>query len=258
MVSLLNQKPPQETDSKQTNLHENTQREKNMMSRQQSQLENEMEIVKSFRKLTPEERRKELRRDIFRELRNMEMERRERAALTALQRQMREKEEKDKETERLQSQKKRYEEERRRPEAKQREEEKRRENEQKALEKQKQEQLKKARLEWKKVMMVDEEPITRPRFAPSDLKKEQRRCGEAQRRVEDESSFKSLTSKLKGQEQSKRKTLFNNWVGEPTETNRSSTQTAPPPSTEITSLKSETTPRSRRRGRATQTLSHLS
>lgn len=200
-----------------------------------------MEIVKSFRKLTPEERRKELKRDIFRELRNMEMERRSRAALSALQRPMREKEEKDKETERLQSQKKRYEEERRRQEAKQREEEKKRANEQRALEKQQQEQLKKARLEWKKVMMVDVEPITTPRFTPSDLKKERRRCGKAERRVEDEASFKSLTSELKGQEQSKRKTLSNNWVGEPIDTNRSSTQTAPPPSTEIISLKSEST-----------------
>ncbi|XP_032381966.1 trichohyalin-like [Etheostoma spectabile] len=216
------------------------------MSRQQSQLQNEMEIVKSLRKWTPEERRKEL----VRELRNIEMERRARA----LQRDMREKEEKDKETERLQSQKQRYEEERRRQEIKQMEEEKRRVNEQKALEKQKQVQLKKARLEWKKVMMVDEEPITLPGLTLSDLKREQRRCRQAEQRVEDKASFKSLTSELKGQEKSKRKTLFNNWVGEPSETNRSSTQTVPPPSTEIPSLESKTIPKSRRRVKATQIL----
>ncbi|XP_044054521.1 myosin-M heavy chain-like [Siniperca chuatsi] len=221
------------------------------MSRQQSQLQNEMEIVKSIRKLTPEERRKECRREMFRELREMEMERR-RAALEGLQTCRREKEERDKETERLNRQKERIEEERRQ-EAKQRDES--RANEQKALEKQKQDQLKKERLHWKKVMMVEEEPNTGPRFTLSDLKKEQQwRSDEAElcrlRKVDNEASFKCLTSELKGQEQSKRKTLCNNWVGEQSTDSETDDEKLPPngsthtPSTEKASPDFEATPKS--------------
>ncbi|XP_045906734.1 calponin homology domain-containing protein DDB_G0272472-like isoform X1 [Micropterus dolomieu] len=178
-----------------------------MLPRQQIQLQNEMEIVKSIRKLTLEERRKELRREMFSELKEMDMERRTRADLEVLQGCRREKEDREKKTEGLKRQNEEIDEETRRQGAKQREEEVNRAHEQKALEKQKQDQLKKERLRWKKVMMVvEEEPISRPSFALSDLEKEQqRRCEEAEL---------CLTSELKGQEQRNRKTLFNNWVGE--------------------------------------------
>ncbi|XP_067454244.1 golgin subfamily A member 6-like protein 22 [Thunnus thynnus] len=112
---------------------EYTKRKEKMMSRYQIQLKTE--IVKGIRELTPEERRKELRREMFRELREMEMERRKRASLEVLQKCKNEREERDRETERWRRQKEKHEEERRRQEAKHREEEERRMQEAKHREK---------------------------------------------------------------------------------------------------------------------------
>ncbi|GAA6226529.1 trichohyalin-like [Lates japonicus] len=177
-----------------------------MMSRQQSRFQAEMEIVKRTRKLSPEERRRELRREMFRELRELEIERRARVALEELQRSKREKEESKKEAERL---KKEW----RRLEAKQRKEEKRRAEEQMALEKQKQEQLQKEKLQWKRVMMVEEVPIIAPTFTQNDLKREQqRRHDEAEQREAVTVDIKCLDSEVKSWEQNKQKILINNWV----------------------------------------------
>lgn len=167
-----------------------------------------MDIVRSIRKLTPEERRKALRKEMFRELRAMEMERRERADLEELQRCGRENEESAKETESLKLQKERAEEERRA-------------NKKKALDIEKQDQLKEDRLQWKKVMQVEEEPITRSRSPIGDLKREQQgRHEEAELclvpRVQDKAGSKYLTAEVKRQEQSRRNTLIDNWVGEQT------------------------------------------
>lgn len=171
-----------------------------------------MEIVKSTKKLSPEERRRELRREMFRELRELEMERRARVALEELQRSNREKEESKKEAERLKKENKRAEEERRRLEAKQRKEEKRRAEEQMALEKQKQEQLQKEKLQWKRVMMVEEVPIIAPTFTQSDLRREQqRRHDEAEQREAVTVDIKCLDSEVKSWEQNKQKILINNW-----------------------------------------------
>lgn len=54
-----------------------------------------MELVKSISKLSPEERRRELRKAMFRVMGEMEMERKARAALEELQRRRREKEERE-------------------------------------------------------------------------------------------------------------------------------------------------------------------
>ncbi|XP_071330303.1 uncharacterized protein [Trachinotus anak] len=219
---------------------------KSNMVRNQSQLHAEMEITESISNLTPEERMRHLREKMFRELREIEMERRTRAAQQELERCRREKEERDKEIERMRRLRETVEEERRRQEANQREEAKRRAND----EKQKLEELKNERLRWKKVMMVKEEPITRPRFTLSDLKKEQqRRREEAQ---EAETSLKSLTSEVRSEEQSKRKTLINNWVGEQETHSVTVQEEIHPtdctlqPTAERTSLKSETTSKSSR------------
>ena len=178
-----------------------------------------MEIVENTRKLTPEERRRELRLETFRQLREMEMERKARADLEELQRIREEKEERDKETETLRRQRERVEQERRMQEAKQKEEQERRANQEKAPETQKEVQLKKEKIQWEKLMMVQKEPVTRPRYTISDLKKEQQRRREEAElcpmpRVEDKASSKCLMSEVKSLEQSRRKTLNNNWVGE--------------------------------------------
>lgn len=204
MVASVNQTPPQETDQEHI---EFTKRKEKTMPTHQSQLQTE--IVKGNRELTPEERRMDLRREMFRELREMEMERRERASLEVLQKCQKER---DEETERRRRQREEHEEERRRQEAKHKEEEERRADEQTALERQKQNQLKIEKLQWKKVMMVGEEPVTRPKFSLSDLEKEQqRRSKEAERsylqKVKDKASFKCQTCELQGNDQSKRATL---------------------------------------------------
>ncbi|XP_044075093.1 trichohyalin-like [Siniperca chuatsi] len=184
-----------------------------MMKGQKSSLLTEMELVRSKMKLTTQERKEEARRQMHVELKAMEMERRKRVALETMEKCKREREEKEKATESLRRQKEKIQEERMRQEAKQREE--MRANEQKALEKKKQDQLK--RLQWEKVMMVEEELVRRPRYTLSALKKEQRReeaelC--RQPKVGDKAGPERLTSDLKAEEQGKKKTLHNNWVGE--------------------------------------------
>lgn len=122
----------------------------------------------------------------------MEMVRRERVALEAEEKCRREREE--------------------------REEQEKRANEQKALEEAKQQQLKQERLQWQKVMLV-EQPLKRPRYSISALKEEQQR----RRREELElcsvpevgAKPKLPTSNKKAEQQVKKTTLYNNWVGEP-------------------------------------------
>ncbi|XP_056249310.1 uncharacterized protein LOC130180044 [Seriola aureovittata] len=147
----------------------------------ESQLLTEMEVLTNIRKMTSEERRKHFREEMYRELRELEEERRARVALEELERRRREKE---KETERVNSLREQVEERKRR-------QKRRRRN-----------------------VLMAEEPITRPRFTLSDLKEVQQR-----RREEAEAaqrSLKSPTSEVRSQEQSGRKPLINNWVGEQT------------------------------------------
>lgn len=180
-----------------------------------------MEIVKCFHKLTPEERRKELRKETFRQLKDMEMKRRERVAEEEADRRRKEKEDREKESERLERQKERNEGERRRQEVKQREEDVRTANELKTLEKFHLEQMK----EWR-LLMGKKEKISSPRLTQRDVKTEQ------QRREKDRCEISEL----------KRKTLRNNWVGEQktdwdTVKNPHPSESTHPPSTGKTSFK---------------------
>ncbi|XP_059214443.1 reticulocyte-binding protein homolog 2a-like [Centropristis striata] len=172
---------------------------KKMMARQH--LLDEMERVKSQVKLTPEERRKEVRRQMYVALKAMEMERRQRVALEDMEKCKRDREERERVAESLRRKREKVEEERMRQEV---------------LEKQKQEQLKKEKLQWESVMMVEEEDVKRPRYTGSALKKEPERKGEELCHVPtvgDKAQPESLTSDLKSAEL-KKETLYNNWVGE--------------------------------------------
>ncbi|XP_034546327.1 vicilin-like seed storage protein At2g18540 [Notolabrus celidotus] len=173
-----------------------------MFANQNSSLIAQMELVKSLMKLTPEERKKEVRRRMFEELRAVEMERRERA----MEKLKMEREEREQLEEMVRRQREKSLEEREIQEAKQREEEERKGHELKALQKVEVDQLKQERLRWKKVMQVEEEPGKRQEEA--ELHRPQR--------VSDRASRGHLTSDLKApKHQEKKKTLINNWVGEP-------------------------------------------
>ncbi|XP_034542684.1 vicilin-like seed storage protein At2g18540 [Notolabrus celidotus] len=178
-----------------------------MFANQNSSLIAQMELVKSFMKLTPEERKKEVRRRMYEELRAVEMERRERA----MNQLKMEREEREEQEEMVRRQRKKYLEERKIQEAKQREEEEGKANELKALQKAEQEKL----------MQVEEEPGKRPRYTTCALKEEQQeRQEEAElyrpQRVRDRASHDRLIPDLKApKHQGKKKTLMNNWVGEP-------------------------------------------
>ncbi|XP_034537365.1 trichohyalin-like [Notolabrus celidotus] len=175
-----------------------------------SSLAAEMELVKSFIKIPHEERKKEARRKMYEELRALEMERRHRVALEASEKLKRERVEREKVEESL---------ERQREEEKE-EKEERKASEEEALLKAKQDQLKQESLLWKDVMMVEEEPGKRPRYTISALKEEQQRRQEEVElcqlpQVGDPASRDPLTSEHKvTQQQGRRKTLYNNWVGE--------------------------------------------
>lgn len=171
------------------------------MSRQQSQLLAEIELLESIRKMSPEERKKHFRQEMYRELKVMEMERRARVAQVECERRRRETEERDIETERLRFQKERAAEERRRQEAKRREEEEKKVNEEKELEKLNQEMLQ------LKVVKAEEKPINRVRATLYKVRREQQR-----RRREAEAAQTISTVKI--QKHRVRKPLINNWVGE--------------------------------------------
>ncbi|XP_034541621.1 vicilin-like seed storage protein At2g18540 [Notolabrus celidotus] len=161
-----------------------------MFANQNSSLIAQMELVKSFMKLTPEERKKEVRRRMYEELRAVEMERRERA-MNQL------KMEREEQEERVRRQREKYLEEIKIQEAKQREEEERKASELKALQKAEQEKLC-----WKKVMQVEEEPGKRPRYTTCALKEEQQESQEEAelyrpQRVRDRASHDRLTYDLK-------------------------------------------------------------
>ncbi|XP_034542001.1 trichohyalin-like [Notolabrus celidotus] len=187
-----------------------------MFAKQNSSLIAQMELVKSFMKLTPEDRKKEVRRRMYEELRAVEIERRERAMIQLKM----EREEREEQEERVRRQREKYLDERKIQEAKQREEEERKANELKALQKAGQEKLKQEKLRWKKVMQV-EEPSKRPRYTTCALKEEQQESQEEaelyrSQRGRDRASHDRLTSDLKApKHQGKKKTLMNNWVGEP-------------------------------------------
>ncbi|XP_034537848.1 reticulocyte-binding protein 2 homolog a-like [Notolabrus celidotus] len=186
-----------------------------------SSLAAEMELVKSFIKIPHEERKKEARRKMYEELRALEMERRHRVALEASEKLKREREEREKVEESLKRQRE--------------DEEERKAAEEEALLKAKQDQLKRERLLWKDVMMVEEEPGKRPRYTISALKEEQqRRQEEAELRqlpqVGDPASRDPLTSEHKAtQQQGRRKTLYNNWVGEGKKTDSAPVKEKPHP-----------------------------
>lgn len=160
------------------------------MSRQQSQLQAEMEIKLLF-KLTSEERRKELRKETFRDLKEMELARRRREAEEGLYTQRKERTEQE-------------------SKAQQREE--------KVFEKETGQTMQKERLQWEQVMMV-EKPITSSTSTPDELKKkQQRRRKEAERYCcrqssNNEARVKTLISEHKSQVHVKRGALMNNWVG---------------------------------------------
>ncbi|XP_034546369.1 vicilin-like seed storage protein At2g18540 [Notolabrus celidotus] len=176
-----------------------------MFANQNSSLIAQMELVKSLMKLTPEERRKEVRRRMFEELRAVEMERRERA----MEKLKMEREEREQVEEMVRRQREKSLEEREIQEAKQREEEERKGHELKALQKAEVDQLKQERLRWcdKNGMQVEEEEPGK-RQEEAELHHPQR--------VSDRASRGCLTSDLKSpKHQEKKKTLINNWVGEP-------------------------------------------
>ncbi|XP_034562522.1 vicilin-like seed storage protein At2g18540 [Notolabrus celidotus] len=187
-----------------------------MFANQNSSLISEMELVKSLMKLTPEERKKEVRRRMYEELRAVEMERRERA----MERLKMEREEREQLEEMVKRQREKSLEEREIQEARQREEEERKAHELKALQKAELEKVKQERLPWKEMMQVEEEPGRRPRYTTCALKEEQQeRQEEAElyrpQRVRDRASRDRLTSDLKApKHQERKKALINNWVGE--------------------------------------------
>ncbi|XP_029133037.2 inner centromere protein-like [Labrus bergylta] len=210
-----------------------------------------MEKVRNLRKLSEGERRKELQKEMFRELREMEMERQATADQEAVEKRRREQEERDKAAERLRMEKERLQEERRRQEAKWREEEEKAAGEVKALEEQRKHQLEQERCHWLTVMTVEEKPITGSRFMVRDLKEEQQQSRYRQaelcrlRKEEDRARSKCL---LKAQQ--RRCIQFNNWAGnqraggEPGETDLHPTGRTNTPPSERVGLKCEKTPRS--------------
>ncbi|XP_037644631.1 golgin subfamily A member 6-like protein 22 [Sebastes umbrosus] len=101
-----------------------------------------MVLVKGMMKLTPGERRKEVRRQSLIELKAMELERRERVTLETMKKWKRDRKEREKETESWRREKERIVEERMRQE-----------RQEEAMEKIKQDQQKKEGLQWKKVML---------------------------------------------------------------------------------------------------------
>ncbi|KAI4826964.1 hypothetical protein KUCAC02_030394 [Chaenocephalus aceratus] len=167
---------------------ENIQREKvqivntNMSSRQH--LIAKMELVHTLSKLTPEERKVEVRRQMYVELKAVEMERRQRAALETLAKSERDGEETQKVTESLK--KASMETDRRRQEAPK----ERRQN-----------QLKQERLQWQQVILKGVKSPTHNFLA----------LNEEQEKIREEADI--LTPDLKSPER-KKKTLHNNWVAE--------------------------------------------
>lgn len=148
-----------------------------------------MEILKNFRKLTPEERKMQVRKEMYIELRAMEMERRQRVALEATEKSKVDRQEKQKDTGSWGN-------------LKEQEVQERRAKEQKALTNIEHHQQKREKLQWEEVMMVDE-LLKRPRY-----REETELC------CVPKVSPESLTSDLKAKEQSRKTTLYNNWVGE--------------------------------------------
>ncbi|KAF3848951.1 hypothetical protein F7725_015448, partial [Dissostichus mawsoni] len=144
----------------------------------------QMELVQSLSKLTPEERKVEVRRQMYVELKEVEMERRQNAALETLANGERDREETPKFPKSLKSAN--MEKDRRRP---------------KAPESRRQNQLKQERLQWQQVML---EGVITPNHNCIALNEEQER-----RREEAD----SLTPHLKSPE-TRNKTLYNNWVAE--------------------------------------------
>lgn len=151
-----------------------------------------MELLQNVRKLTSEERKKEVREQMYAELKAMEMDRRHRVALETMEKS----EERQMATESWGS-------------LEQREEKERRANEQQALKKVEQEQLKREKLQWEKVMMVDE-----PRYTLSAQKTEEEAELCCVHTAGVKISPEPLTSDLKAKDQGKKKTLHNNWVVE--------------------------------------------
>ncbi|KAJ4937598.1 hypothetical protein JOQ06_002231 [Pogonophryne albipinna] len=149
----------------------------NMYSRQH--LIAEMELAHTLSTLTPEERKVEVRRQMYVELKAVEMERRQTAALETLAKSERDREETQKVTESLK--KAAMEKDRRRQEE---------EN-----------QLKQERLQWQQVMLKG---VKTPIYNVIALNEEQEK-----RREEAD----SLTPDMKSPER-KNKTLYNNWVTE--------------------------------------------
>ncbi|KAI9522953.1 hypothetical protein NQZ68_032516 [Dissostichus eleginoides] len=143
-----------------------------------------MELVHTLSKLTPEERKVEVRRQMYVELKAVEMERRQTAALETLAKSERDREETQKETESLK--KVNMEKDRRRQEAPKA----RRQN-----------QLKQERLQWQQVMLKGVKSPTH-NFVALNEEQEKRR---------EEADI--LTLDLKSP-QRKKKTLHNNWVAE--------------------------------------------
>ncbi|KAK1901133.1 hypothetical protein KUDE01_004104 [Dissostichus eleginoides] len=144
----------------------------------------EMELVHTLSKLTPEERKVEVRRQMYVELKAVEMERRQRAALEILAKSERDGEENQKVTESLQ--KVNMETDRRRQEAPK----ERRQN-----------QLKQERLQWQQVMLKGVQSPTHNFIA----------LNEEQEKRREEADI--LTLDLESPER-KKKTLHNNWVAE--------------------------------------------
>ena len=144
----------------------------------------EMELVHTLSKLTPEERKVEVRRQMYVELKAVEMERRQTAALETLAKSETDREETQKVTESLQ--KVNMEKDRRRQEA---------------PKERQQNQLKQERLQWQQVMLKGVKGPTHNFLA---LNEEQEK-----RREEAD----SLTPDLKSPER-KKKILHNNWVAE--------------------------------------------
>ncbi|KAF3856428.1 hypothetical protein F7725_017151 [Dissostichus mawsoni] len=143
-----------------------------------------MELVHTLSKLTTEERKVEVRRQMYVELKAVEMERRQTAALETLAKSERDREETQKVTESLK--KVNMEKDRRRQEA---------------PKERQQNQLKQERLQWQQVMLKGVKSPTHNFIA---LNEEQEK-----RREEAD----SLTPDLKSP-QRKKKTLHNNWVAE--------------------------------------------
>ncbi|KAI4816769.1 hypothetical protein KUCAC02_009080 [Chaenocephalus aceratus] len=142
----------------------------------------QMELVQSLSKLTPEERKVEVRRQMYVELKEVEMERRQNAALETLANSERDREETPRVPKSLKSAN--MEKDRRR---------------QKAPETRRQNQLKQERLQWQQVIL---EGVKTPTHNFIALNEEQEK-----RREEAD----SLTPHLKSPE-TRNKTLYNNWV----------------------------------------------